>query len=240
MREIRLEEIDSTNNYAKLNLDNFADRTVVHAHHQTSGRGRLNRSWVDLGENNLFMTIVLKPSKSYSDMFSNITQYLSVCLCHVLESYGVKAEIKWPNDVLICGKKIAGILSEAVVQSNGTLKGIVLGIGVNLNADIETVKAIPDKIATALNIETGKCIDVDVFREELLKEFFANYDMFLDKGFELIKQEYISKNCFLGKELNIQIFDKVENGLAKAVTDKGELVLLKDNNELVLTIGDIL
>ena len=232
MREVRLEEIDSTNN--------FADRTVVHAQRQTSGRGRLNRSWVDLGEGNLFMTIILKPSKSYNEVFSNITQYLSVCLCHVLESYGTKAEIKWPNDVLIDGKKIAGILSEAVVQTNGTLKGIVLGIGVNLNSDIETVKAIPDKIATALNIETGKCIDVDVFREELLKEFFANYDMFLDKGFELIKHEYVSKNCFLGKELNIQIFDRVENGLAKTVTDKGELVLLKDNKELVLTIGDIL
>ena len=65
---------------------------------------------------------------SYSEIYPNITQYLSVALCKVLESYGLKPEIKWPNDVLISGKKIAGILSETVMSGN-VLKGIVVGIG---------------------------------------------------------------------------------------------------------------
>ena len=239
MREVRLEEINSTNNYAKLNIDNFEDKTVVYALRQTSGRGRLSRKWVDLGEGNLFMSFVLKPSDNYKDVFPNLTQYLSVCLSNVIERYGLEAQIKWPNDVLINGKKIAGILSESVVQG-GIFKGIVLGIGVNLNAKQSDIDGIPDKIATALNIETGKDIDADAFRKELVNEFFSNYERFLENGFEMIKHAYISKNCFLDKELNIQVFNEIKNGLAKSVNDRGELVLEKDDKEFVLTIGDIL
>lgn len=240
MREVRLEEIDSTNSYAKLNLENLADRTVVYTLRQTCGRGRLNRSWVDLGEGNLFMSVVLKPSNTFNEIYPNLTQYMSVCLCRLLSRYGVKATIKWPNDVLIDGKKIAGILSESVFGSVGKLKGIIIGIGVNLNATQKDIDAIPDKIATSLNIESGSLIDVDEFRKALTEEFFKGYNEFLNKGFETIKDEYISKNCFLEKELTIQIFDKIQSGLAKSVNDRGELVLLKDNKELVLTIGDIL
>ena len=67
MKVIKLEKVDSTNNYAKSNIDNFADKTIIYALSQTSGRGRLTRSWVDLGDGNLFMSIVLKPSDNYKD-----------------------------------------------------------------------------------------------------------------------------------------------------------------------------
>lgn len=239
MKVIKLEKVDSTNNYAKLNIENFADKTIIHALSQTSGRGRLNRSWVDLGKGNLFMSFVLKPSDCFNEIYPNITQYLSVALCNVLESYGLKPEIKWPNDVLISGKKIAGILSETVMSGN-VLKGIVVGIGVNLNSNNDDISSIPDKIATSLNLEIGKDVDLDVFMNELTEEFFKNYDAFLGNGFEFIKNDYINRNCFLNKELNVQIFNNVETGLAKSINDRGELVLLKDDKELVLTIGDIL
>lgn len=239
MKVIKLEKVDSTNNYAKLNIENFADKTIIHALSQTSGRGRLNRSWVDLGEGNLFMSFVLKPSDSFNEIYPNITQYLSVALCKVLESYSLKPEIKWPNDVLISGKKIAGILSETVMSGN-VLKGIVVGIGVNLNSNNDDISSIPDKIATSLNLEIGKNVDLDVFMNELTEEFFKNYDAFLGNGFEFIKNDYIIRNCFLNKELNVQIFNNVETGLAKSINDRGELVLLKEDKELVLTIGDIL
>ena len=80
MSTIYLEEIDSTNRYSKSNLDSLGDRTVVHALRQNFGRGRLQRAWVDLGEGNLFLSFVLKPSKSYDEKFANLTQYLSVIL----------------------------------------------------------------------------------------------------------------------------------------------------------------
>ncbi len=239
MNYIALEEIDSTNNYAKTKISCFADRTVVHAKRQALGRGRLTRRWVDFGEGNLFMSIILKPSDTFSEIYPNITQYLSVVLCRVLELYGLNAQIKWPNDVLINGKKIAGILSESVMQG-GNFKGLVVGIGVNLNANQADVDSVPDKIVTALNLELGQYVDLEKFRTSLVEEFFKNYDKFLENGFAMIKEEYINRNCFLNKELNVQIFNNIESGLADSITDKGELVLLKKDKKLVLTIGDIL
>lgn len=237
---IQLEEVDSTNSYAKKNISNIEDKTAIITKRQTSGRGRLNRSWVDLGEENLFLSIVLKPSDTFKEIYPNLTQYLSVALCKIIETYGIKTQIKWPNDVLVDGKKIAGILSETVMQGQ-KLEGIVLGIGVNLNSNQEKIDAIPNKIATSLNIETGKTINLKEFLDKLLTEFFEHYDKFLQSGFLQIKNDYIKRNCFLGKELKVQVFNHIESGIAKAVNDLGELVL-EDNNkrEIVLTIGDII
>lgn len=239
METICLKEAESTNLYGKEHLSELSDKTVVHALKQTAGRGRLQRKWVDLGEGNLFMTFILKPSESFDEIYSNLTQYLSVKLCKILETQGLKPQIKWPNDVLIGGKKIAGILSETVMQGN-IFKGLVLGIGVNLNASKDSVKMITDKEVTALNLELGTVVDCDEFRNVLCKEFFEDYDEFLKKGFELIKSDYIKRACFLDKEVCVKVFDKEKHGVAKSITDKGELVLLNNNEEFVLTIGDIL
>ena len=89
MNIIQLEEVSSTNLYAKENLDSFEDKTVIIAISQTSGRGRFDRKWVDLGEGNLFMTIVLKPSNLFEEVYANLTQYLSVVLTKILEEYGL-------------------------------------------------------------------------------------------------------------------------------------------------------
>ena len=78
MKKIYLSEVDSTNLYAKSNIENLADKSIVHAANQTAGRGRLQRTWVNLGEGNLFLTFVLKPSNSFNEVYSNLTQYLSV------------------------------------------------------------------------------------------------------------------------------------------------------------------
>ena len=240
MNIVRLEEVESTNSFAKTNIDTFGDKTSIVTKRQTSGRGRLNRSWIDLGNSNLFLSIVLKPSDTFEEFYPNITQYLSVCVCKVLENYGLKPQIKWPNDVLVNGAKIAGILSETVMQGI-KLKGIVLGIGVNLNATKEKLENIPDKIATSLNLETGNEINLKEFLDKLLEEFFKNYDEFLKIGFPLIKEDYINRNCFLNKNLDVKVFNNIKTGLAKEITDKGELVLIdKNNEEMVLTIGDIL
>lgn len=239
METVYLEKVESTNLYGKERLSDFTDKTVVHAHSQTGGRGRLQRKWVDLGKGNLFMSFILKPSDTFDETYSNLTQYLSVKLCEIIENYGLSPQIKWPNDVLINGKKIAGILSETVMQGN-TFKGLVLGIGVNLNASKDAVERIKDKEVTALNLEIGKDVDCDTFREDLCIAFFAEYDEFLNEGFELIKSDYINRACFLNKQVSVKIFDKERLGIAKSITDKGELVLSDNDKEIVLTIGDIL
>lgn len=239
MKKIYLSEVDSTNLYAKSNIENLADKSIVHAANQTAGRGRLQRTWVNLGEGNLFLTFVLKPSNSFNEVYSNLTQYLSVVLCKILEEYGLKPQIKWPNDVLINGKKIAGILSETVMQGS-LFKGLVLGIGVNLNTSEKDLASVIDKEATSLNLEISKPVDVNLFLDKLAEEFFADYDNFLQKGFELIKNDYISRTCFLDTEICVQVFNDKKCGIAKAINDKGELVMSNNQKEFVLTIGDIL
>ncbi len=237
MKVIKLETVESTNIYAKSHIEDLCDKTVVHAKHQTQGRGRLNRSWVDLGKDNLFFSIVLKPSKEFNAVYSNLTQYACVILSRIFEKYGINAKIKWPNDIMIDGlRKISGILSETVIEG-GELKGIILGIGINLNAEQKAVEAIPDKVVTALNLEIGKEVNAEFFLNEFLTEFFAGYNQFLEDGFEYIKSDYIKRNCFLNKELNVQILDRIKTGFASGLTDDGALIL--DNNS-VLTIGDIL
>ena len=239
MNKIFIEEVESTNLYAKSHLDDFADGTVLHALVQTSGRGRMQRKWVDLGKGNVFMSIILKPSEKFDEKYSNLTQYLSVVLCKVLEKYGLNPQIKWPNDVLVRGKKIAGILAETVISEN-KLKGLILGLGVNLTASEEQVQSIQERIVTALNLEIGKTVDREEFIDEICDEFFANYDEFLKKGFPMIKEDYTNRACFLGKDVCVKVFNEEKQGVAKAITPNGELVLSADNKEVVLTIGDIL
>ena len=241
MQVIKLEKVNSTNVYAKSIIEDLRDKTIIHAKRQTNGRGRLNRLWIDLGEGNLFFSIVLKPSKEFKPVYSNLTQYACLCLCKILEKYNINPKIKWPNDVMIDGtRKISGILCETVIKA-GELKGIVLGIGINLNATKLNVENIPDRVVTALNLEIGKTIDSEIFLDDYLTEFFNNYDKFLNKGFALIENEYITRNCFLNKNINIAVLDKIKTGYASNLTPEGALVLRQPNDkELVLTIGDIL
>ena len=241
MKVIKLEETESTNTYAKEHINLLENKTVIHAIRQTDGRGRLNRKWVDLGENNLFFSIVLKPSNVFKPVYSNITQYASVILCKIFENYGTDPKIKWPNDVMIGGeRKICGILCETVIENN-KLKGIVLGIGINLNASKNDVENIPDRKVTALNLEIGRNVNSETFLNEFLIEFFKTYDEFLLKGFEFIKEDYLKRNCFLKKDLNIQVLNTVKAGYAQDVNCNGELILKTDEDtELILNIGDIL
>ena len=175
---------------------------------------------------------------NYRENFPNITQYLSVVLCRVLKKYSINPQIKWPNDVLVNDKKIAGILAETSM-SQTTFNGIILGIGVNLNADREDFEKI-DKPATALNIETGLKINLEEFKNSLCEEFFKHYDEFIQKGFLCIIDEYTEYACFINKQLTVKQVKENVSGLAKGVTKYGELVLAQQDKEIILNIGDIL
>ncbi len=234
-----LEEIDSTNKYEKEHIKELSDKTVVYTYNQTNGRGRLNRKWSNLGEDNIYASIVLKPSGQMQEVYSNLTQYLCVILAQTFEEYGVIPNIKWPNDIQINSKKISGILAEGV--NEGTkLSGLVLGFGINLNTKIEKISQI-NQPATSLNIETGKNIDKEIFLKKLLDKFCLMYDKFIKEGFLLIKNDYIRRANFLNNEITVKVFDKEICGIAAGITDNGALRLIdRNNNEHVLLIGDIL
>ena len=236
-----LQEIDSTNAYAMRNLANLSDQEIIVSNRQTAGKGRLNRSWLSDRENNVYLSIVLKPCEKVGNNLPlvNLTQYMSVILCKILENYGVTAEIKWPNDVLVNGKKIAGILSQVSVQGD-KFKGIVLGVGVNLNLTQEDLDKI-NQPAVSLNLLLGKPVHKDSFVEKILDNFFENYKLFLKQGFPFIKNEYIKRNNFIGKQIAVNTPCSCETGTVQGVRDDGSLVILDtEMNEKIITIGDII
>lgn len=233
-------EIDSTNAYAMKNIADLPDKTVVSAKIQTGGYGRFKRVWNSQKADNLYISIVLKPSQKFDSSLplANLTQYLSVILCETLEKYDVEAEIKWPNDVLVSGKKIAGILSEASLRGD-SLNGVVLGVGINLNRSKSDMSKI-DQPATALNLETSLSVDKDKFLNSLLASFFEGYEEFLKSGFEFIKSRYISRCSFIGRDILVKNRDSTRNGRAKAINDDGSLLLENKNEQFTVIIGDII
>ena len=239
MNYLYLESVDSTNKYAKENIKEIEDKTVVYSYNQTSGRGRFERKWNYTGENNIYASIVLKPFGEYRDVYSNLTQYLCLVLAEIFEEYNVVPKIKWPNDIRINGKKISGILAEGIV-SNGNLEGLVIGFGVNLNCSEDVIKNI-NQPATSLNMETGMEIDKEIFLKKVLEKFCLKYNRFIEEGFLLIREDYKKRAEFLNKPITVKVFDSEISGIAKDITDNGALKIVdNDKKEHVLLIGDIL
>lgn len=239
MNFLYLEEVDSTNKWAKEHLSEIEDMTLVYTSNQTAGRGRFDRKWNFTGGENVYASLVLKPSNEMKEAYSNLTQYLCVVLCETFEEYGVIPTIKWPNDIQIKGKKISGILAEGISSQIG-LEGLVLGFGINLNTSKEIIEKI-NQPATSLNLETGMKIDREKFLKTLLDKFCLRYDKFIEDGFLLIREDYKKRAGFLNKQITVRVFAEEISGAAKDVTDKGALKLIdKDNKEHVLFIGDIL
>ena len=268
------QEIDSTNTYALRNISDLSDKQVLSADKQTAGRGRFDRKWVSDREDNVYISLILKPcssiniskQKGFSDLgksqtieglvtsenritnsyptcynnlpLAGLAQYMSVIICRILETYGVQAEIKWPNDVRVNGAKIAGLLSQASFKG-AEFKGLILGVGINLNLAEEDLNKI-DIPATSLNLLTGKPVDKEIFIEKLLDEFFENYEFFLIHGFPFIKEEYVCRNCFLGKKISVKNPELLFSGIAKEIKDDGSLIILDEAmQERQVITGDI-
>lgn len=230
---INFKKLDSTNKYSKQNIDDLADKTIVSADFQSNGYGRFERNWIDLGTDNIYMSFILKPADKISIVHANLTQYLSVCLCRILEQMGLKPVIKWPNDILLNDKKVCGILAESVIKG-GKLKGIVLGIGVNLNADDKNLNKI-DRPATSVNLELGMNVNKHEFIQKLNDYFFADYYDFLQNGFKFIKDDYEKWSLLkLGSdnEININIFKTIKTGVFSGFDNNGNLLLAMPNGKI--------
>lgn len=237
---VTLEEVHSTNSYALEHIACFDDRTVIFTSHQTSGRGRYNRHWISDDSSNLYMSIVLKPKNVTSYPFPNLTQYLSVCVCKVLENnFNIMSNIKWPNDILVNGFKISGILAESSM-SNNKINGVVLGLGLNVNLPIETIEKIDQK-ATSISILNKKQYDVEDVLTSVCEEFFNNYNDFVAGGFEYIKEEYIQRCSFLGKNITVREAEEKKQYFAKAIDNDGLLIVNDEfDNECKIITGDVL
>ena len=232
-----LAEADSTNRYARERFAELDDLHAVVAERQTAGRGRLDRRWLSPA-GNLHLTLVLKNRPEKLLPFANLTQYMAVVASRCLEEYGVPPAIKWPNDILIGGRKIAGILAEGVIGPDG-LAGAVLGIGVNLRMDARALAAI-DQPATSLDREVGGPVDRDRFLGEILDGFASGYRSFLTGGFSSIREEFVGRASFLGRQIQVVSSDSHVVGTALDITEDGALLLeTAEGRREEYTLGDM-
>lgn len=224
--------LPSTNSYVKENVSSLRHGDVIVARRQTNGRGRLDRTWIS-DEGGLYFTIMLRPSRT--TFLANMTQLLCLAICRAVEDAGVPAAVKWPNDVLAGGAKIAGILSEVVVEG-ASVTALALGAGINVS---QKTLGVLEKKATSLRME-GVDISETRLLEAVLGRFFAAYEQVLERGFSVVREEYIQKLTSLGKEVCVDTGSETVSGTFLRVTYTGRLVLgLKDATVREICIGDM-
>lgn len=177
---IKLDTVDSTSVWARKHLAELNDFDVVSADIQTTGHGQFERKWFSSSDNggNIYISIVLKPVNI--EHLNELTRYTSQIVSEALAEYGLKPDFKFPNDVLISGKKISGILAESVFVGS-EFKGVVVGVGINLNLNEEELSNIDIK-ATSIFNETNKNVDKEEFLNRFMNIFENSYDNFVQNG----------------------------------------------------------
>jgi BirA family transcriptional regulator, biotin operon repressor / biotin---[acetyl-CoA-carboxylase] ligase len=235
------EQVDSTNLYAKrIAEDGFLDGTVILADEQLNGRGRMGRTWVSPKGSGIWMTIMLKPKINPADA-SKVTLLAACAVCKAIEEVsGLYAKIKWPNDIVINGKKLCGILTEMSAEID-EINYLIIGIGVNVNTDLEDFPKELQPIATSIKIEKGEV----VIRKELAAAIINNFERYY-KGFiktgsiKGYMNEYKEKSVVLGKEVRVTSSTLELQGTVVDISEEGQLQLkLEDGSIKDIISGEV-
>lgn len=205
--------------------------TVVIAEGQTGGRGRLGRQWIAPSGGNLYLSVVLYPGPP---ILPQLVMASSVAVCMAVEeTTGLLTNIKWPNDVLVGPKKVAGILIESV-REDGDVKYAVVGIGVNVNLDPgQSLAEVP--WATSLAHETGRQVSRLALAAILLQNMDYLYDIARSGG--SLVDIWRRRLSTLGRHISAQWGDHVQHGVAEDVDGEGNLLLRSSTGELVRLAG---
>jgi BirA family transcriptional regulator, biotin operon repressor / biotin---[acetyl-CoA-carboxylase] ligase len=224
-----LPKTDSTNNLAKEYAKNNAPQgLVIIADSQTCGRGRIGKSWYSPPKTGIYLSILLKPDLK-TDQLSLITLVAGVSAIETINEFSHQcANLKWPNDILINGKKVCGLLCEMIQRENNSCF-LVIGIGINVN---QVAGQFPEGLkttATSLQIINRSPINrLDVI-QSLLKNIDREYHNFLtDGGHSVIKKWGLNTNLF-GEVVSLKHGSTITTGTAMRIDSLGRLVLLLDN-----------
>ncbi len=217
-----LKETESTNLIARSIAPSVEEGTVVIAESQTGGRGRLGRKWIS-PEGGIWLSIIIKP-KIQLIYASRITLLAGVAVAKIIRSYGLTARIKWPNDVLIDGKKICGILTEMEAEMD-MIEYCVVGIGIDANVDTESFPEDYRESSTSLKKELGHEIVRVEFVQKLLLEFDQLYQKFLKDGFSSILEEWRNMSETIGEWVKITTQSRTLYGEAIGVDSEGALII---------------
>ena len=219
---IKVHEIESAMDFAKKLFENVKPPFIVVADIQKKGRGQYKKEW-ESPYGGLWFTEVLEINTPLG-----LSTYISIPIMRILKKYVQDVKIKWPNDILVENKKIAGILIE--------IKGNIAFIGIGINVENE----IPDELKEiAISLKEKVCLSKNSIFNEIIKEQENLNDVFLKIGFKGFKEEYEKNLILINKEVTIKNETTI-NGVVKGVTEDGELILKNKNNEIKISHGTVI
>lgn len=233
-------ELPSTNDLGKKIADEgVAEGTVIVAEEQTKGRGRMGRLWESPAQKGLWFSAILRPNLK-PHLASQLIFVAAVGTCLALRNMtNADILIKWPNDLLIKGKKICGILAEMSAEID-QLNHIVLGIGLNVNQSKDDFSAEIAEHATSLSLATGK----KYRRVEILAEILCcleeTYEEYREKGFKATIDSWKAMNCTLGRAVKVVTREETFLGIAEDLASDGSLLVRKEDGKLEkIIVGDV-
>lgn len=225
--------VDSTNTVAKkMVADGIPDGTVVIAEEQTSGRGRMGRSFYSPAHTGLYMSIIFRPCLPMEELLK-ITVAAAVAVCRSLERMGcLNPEIKWVNDIFFQGKKICGILTEAIGDFESAMaESVVVGIGINI-----TTAVFPEELRSVAGSIGGMTGNRNALAAEIYRELMS---LCKDLSAPELMEEYRRRNFVLGQCITFTKNGAPCRGIVKEINDLGNLVVVTDNGVEVLQAGEI-
>jgi len=235
---VHFDTIDSTNTWTKKNASTLDPHqlTCVTALEQTAGRGRFLRKWLSPRGQNIYASLYFCLPLNCSYLI-NLGQILSLSCIAVLNKKGFSPQIKWPNDILLDGKKVAGILCETVFFADRI--GVVLGIGINVNMSQELLDTI-DQPATSLAQLSGQTWTLEQILEPVLKQFLKDLDTLQTKGFEHFRIKYEKLLAHKGETITCNDGLKTIKGICHSINSDGRLnLLLPDGQITTLSAGEL-
>lgn len=235
-----LDTVDSTNNELKRRADTAPDGLAVLAQEQTGGRGRLGRSFVSPAGKGLYLSVLLRPQCVLADA-GMLTAWTAVAVCRALERCcGVRAGIKWPNDIMLEGRKLCGILTELELEAEtAALRHVIVGVGINVSQDAADFGPEVAPVAISLAQALGRAPR----RSQLAAEVLSALDD-LYRAFPAQKADYLARYRALcvtaGRAVRVLRPGQVRTGTAEAVTEDFALLVRWDNGEQeALSSGEV-
>ncbi len=231
------DSIDSTNTYAKKLLSqDIEEGTLVIAEEQSAGRGRFDRTWHSSSGKNLTFSVIIRPN-IIPQRIGILSLYAGLAVTEAVQELShISPTCKWPNDVLLNGKKLCGILSEAVF-SDAQISAVIIGIGLNVNQT-----EFPDTLAstaTSMVLECNKMFDRFHVLAKVLEKLEHLYAFIQTHHLEDILQRWQSHSIMLGKEVTISQQGQLVKGIAKAIDTDGGLIISVNGTEKKVAAGDV-
>ena len=235
-----LEQTTSTNDeIEKAAMNGHEEGLVVFAESQTHGRGRMGRRWSSPAGKGLWFSFLLRPRLAPGECTQLTAAAATALVRAIQDKTNISPEIKWPNDLMIQGKKVAGILTEMSAELD-TVRHVIVGIGIDVNQTASEFPADIQSTATSLKLATGKNISRTDLAITILRELDQDYSRIVRGKFSAVADEWASHCSTLGRQVKIEVGQRRIIGRAEALDESGALLLRTEHGRVErVTGGDL-